>query len=245
MKDEIVHQLLSLNQDFYAHFAQPFADSRASPQPGFNLLLDHLPEIHGRVLDVGCGNGRFGSFLLSTGETFKYTGIDFTENLLLIAQKNVEGTYLRRDISQVGFLEGVGEFDLIVCLATMQHLPGRRNRIAMLIEMSHHLSKNGRIFLSNWQFLDSPRQRKKIQDWDKLNLVQQEIESGDYLLSWEREGRGLRYVCAIDAQETEQLAEAADLEVLSLFRSDGREGNLNLYAILTHKETSKDDGRRE
>ena len=72
-----------------------------------------------------------------------------------------------------------------------------------------------------------------------------EIESGDYLLSWEREGRGLRYVCAIDAQETEQLAEAADLEVLSLFRSDGREGNLNLYAILTHKETSKDDGGRE
>jgi hypothetical protein len=43
----------------------------------------------------------------------------------------------------------------------------------------------------------------------------------------------LRYVCHIDETESELLAEAAGLEVLEHFRADGREGNLNLYVVLT------------
>lgn len=232
MKDEIVRRLLQLNADFYAHFARPFAESRASPQPGFKLLLEYLPDNYEGVLDVGCGNGRFGQFLLNAGEAFEYTGIDFTEDLLLIAQQRVSGDYYSRDISRSGFLAGIHRFELIVCLATMQHVPGHSNRMAMLAEMQAHLADDGRIFLSNWQFLDSPRQRRKIQDWAVIGLNEDVVEPGDYLLSWQRDGKGLRYVCAIDLEETLRLAEGADLQVVSHFRSDGREGNLNLYTVL-------------
>ena len=81
MKDEIVDKLLKLNQGFYTHFARPFADSRTSPQPGFSRLLEHLPENYERVLDVGCGNGRFGQFMMTTCSPFNYTGLDFTSEL--------------------------------------------------------------------------------------------------------------------------------------------------------------------
>ena len=234
MKDEIVEKLLLLNQDFYARFAWPFADSRSSPQPGFNLLLEHMPENYDHVLDVGCGNGRFGQFMMNNCSPFNYTGLDFTSELLVLAEENVSGEFLQRDISRAGYLEGLGKFDLIVCLATMQHVPGRTNRINMLREMKLHLTDDGRIFLANWQFLDSVRQRQKIQDWGEVGLSEEDVEPGDYLLSWQRQGSGLRYVCSIDVVETAGLAEDAVLREVSQFRSDGKEGNLNLYTVLAH-----------
>ena len=43
--------------------AVPFAASRAAAQPGFVRLLPYLPAGRPRLLDVGCGDGRFGRFL--------------------------------------------------------------------------------------------------------------------------------------------------------------------------------------
>jgi 2-polyprenyl-3-methyl-5-hydroxy-6-metoxy-1,4-benzoquinol methylase len=234
MKDEIAKRLLKLNQDFYARFAETFADSRSNPQPGFYRLLKYLPISCERVLDVGCGNGRFGQFLESEHLSFDYTGIDFTSELLVLAREQVQGDFFQRDISRRGFLEGIGKFDLIVCLATMQHVPRRSVRIGMLREMKLHLAKNGRIFLANWQFLDSRRQRRKICDWENANLSESDVEPGDYLLTWQRKGSGFRYVCAINSEETAYLASAAGMREIIQFRSDGREGFLNLYTVLTH-----------
>jgi hypothetical protein len=98
--------------------------------------------------------------------------------------------------------------------------------------MAAHLSEDGRIILSNWQFLDSERQRRKITDWGRIGLTEDEVDNNDYLLTWKRGGTGYRYVCFIDELETERLAETAGLRCLNQFRSDGREGDLNLYSIL-------------
>jgi len=235
MKDETAARLLKINRAFYAQFAAPFANSRSTPQPGFVNLLENLPAPCQQVLDVGCGNGRFGRYLQSEHFALRYSGVDFTEELLALAARDVKGNYYRRDISQPGFLGGIGKFDLIVCLATMQHIPGRVNRNDMLREMRNHLKEDGRIFLSNWQFLESSRQRRKIRDWADVNLSEEDVEKGDYLLSWQREGSGLRYVCAIDAEETAVLVRHSGLRQIAQFRSDGREGNLNLYTVLAHE----------
>ena len=64
-----------------------------------------------------------------------------------------------------------------------------------------------------------------------LGLSESDVESGDYLLSWQREGSGLRYVCSIDVDQTAALVDEAGLAIENQFRSDGREGNLNLYTI--------------
>ena len=68
--------------------------------------------------------------------------------------------------------------------------------------------------------------------WSRIGLSADEVEKNDYLLSWQRSGYALRYVCYIDAEEMATLAKNAGLSVVSQFRSDGREGNLNLYTIL-------------
>lgn len=240
MNDETVEKLLKLNQDFYTRFATSFADSRATPQPGFRRLLTHLPTSTDLVLDIGCGNGRFGQFLRTEQVAFEYTGIDFTSEFLLLAGEELHGSFLERDISRLGFLKGLGKFDLIICLATMQHVPSRSKRIGLLAEMKQHLTDHGLVFLANWQFLDSTRQRRKISDWTLVNLSEADVEAGDYLLTWQRGGSGLRYVCAIDAEETDYLATHAGLREIAQFRSDGREGNLNLYTVLAHDNRHKE-----
>ena len=232
MQPEIAQQLLALNKHFYAEFAVSFAQTRSTPQPGFTRLLNHLPHPCLQVADIGCGNGRFGSFLAANIDGFSYTGIDFTESFLEMADVSLQGQFLKRDISQPGFLEGQGQFDLCVCLATLQHIPGRENRLAVLQEMAKHMSQNGRLFLSNWQFAHSSRQRRKILDWGAAGFHADDVEANDYLLSWQRNGQGMRYVHLVDQAEMSWLTANTSLVVIDEYRSDGREGDLNLYSVL-------------
>ena len=105
----------------------------------------------------------------------------------------------------------------------------------LLTEMGAHLVTGGRLLLSTWQFLTSERQRKKIVKWSKAGLRQDDLEQNDYLLTWSKGGRGLRYVCFIDEAELASIATRAGLQIETTFRSDGREGNLNLYSVMRVK----------
>ena len=100
--------------------------------------------------------------------------------------------------------------------------------------MAGRLLPGGTVILSTWQFLDSPRQRRKIRPWSEAGVAEQAVEAGDHLLTW-KGGEPLRYVRHIDRDEIAALAAAAGLTVVDTFRADGREGNLNLYAALRSK----------
>ena len=234
MDDATVRRLVALNEAFYSRFAAPFAASRVGPQPGYERLLAYVPVGRPRVLDAGCGDGRFGRFLRASGREVDYVGVDFSAALLAArdGDGDVAGRFEQRDLSRPGSLDGLGRFDLIVCLSTLQHIPGRRNRARLLAEMATCLNAGGHIALANWQFLSSARQRRKIRPWAEVGLDEGDAEPGDYLLSWQRGGEGRRYVALVDEEETRRLAQGAGLRVVELFRSDGREGDLNLYALL-------------
>ncbi len=232
MHEKIVQQLLTLNREFYNSFSASFSHSRTQPQPGFSRLVELSPQLGGHLLDAGCGDGRFGRFLFEHDAINQYTGVDLSSDLLNIAKNNVNGDFYERDMSQDGFLDGLGQFDNIACLAALQHVPARVNRARLLREFERHLRPNGRIFLSTWQFMNSPRQRRKVQPWSIINMADDAVEENDYLLTWKRDGLGYRYVCFVDEGETAVLARAADLEIEAQFYSDGKEKNLSLYTIL-------------
>ncbi|MEW5989199.1 MAG: class I SAM-dependent methyltransferase, partial [Chloroflexota bacterium] len=161
-----------------------------------------------------------------------YVGVDFSPELLAAAIASTAGDFHERDLSRPGCLASLPSFAAITCLATLQHLPGRANRLALLREMGEHLSTGGRLILSTWQFRDSPRQQSKLLDWSTVGLAAEQVEANDYLVAWRRGRYAVRYVALIDQAETAALAAAAGLVVLKMFFSDGKEGNLNLYSIL-------------
>ena len=231
MDEDVIRKLVSLNSTFYDRFAEPFSDSRSSPQAGYATLLACLPRQSVSVLDVGCGNGRFGRFLIDAGVVESYTGIDSSHLLLEEARKLFPQVFYR-DLSLAGCLDNFGAYDLIACLSVLQHIPAEANRGRLLSEMAGHLTPGGRIILANWQFLDSPRQRRKIRPWSEVGIDISQLEPDDYLLTWMRGGQGHRYVAYIDETRTRRLADLAGLRILNHFRSDGLEGNLNLYTVL-------------
>jgi hypothetical protein len=98
--------------------------------------------------------------------------------------------------------------------------------------MAAHLAESGRILLSNWQFLSSDRQRRKLVAWSEIGLTEDDVAADDYLLSWQRDGLGYRYVAHLNEVAIGEMASIAGLRIIDHFRSDGREGDLNLYTVL-------------
>ena len=123
-------------------------------------------------------------------------------------------------------------FDSVLGFAVLHHVPGYHVRATVLQALTHHLAPGGRIALSNWQLTRSDRIQQRIAPWSAAGLAGENLEPGDYLLSWERKGRhGLRYVHEIDQDEIGRLAAQAGLEIIETFAADGLSGDLSEYVV--------------
>ncbi|MGV2437992.1 MAG UNVERIFIED_CONTAM: class I SAM-dependent methyltransferase [Anaerolineae bacterium] len=79
MQQATIDHLNQLNQAFYRTTAQDFSETRQTAWQGWARLSAFLPAVTPlRVLDVGCGNGRFAHFLHQHNPTLPihYHGID-------------------------------------------------------------------------------------------------------------------------------------------------------------------------
>lgn len=73
------------------------------------LLLDILRSAFGtkkpRILDLGCGNGQLFEFFKAHGWPCRYTGIDFSQALLDVAEaQSPDGMFIQGDINDAGNL---------------------------------------------------------------------------------------------------------------------------------------------
>ena len=139
MDEKTVQRLLALNRQFYDEFADPFAESRGFEQPGLRRALDVLPAT-GRLLDVGCGNGRLAHVLASADRSVDYLGIDSSVRLLEIARRqaaslrSVQAEFLAVDVTEPSWasLLPAGRFQSVAVLAVLHHLPGWQSRSDLL-----------------------------------------------------------------------------------------------------------------
>ncbi len=234
MQETTLELLNTLNRDFYDTFAQAFADSRAPSEPGLTrYLAEAMPGA--RVLDLGCGMGRI-ALLLPQGCV--YTGVDFSEALLTTARERateagVVATFIAADLTAPDWASSTAPpYDWIILRAVLHHIPGYAQRLRIVQEATTLLAPGGSLLLANWQFLSIARLRRRLQPWSEIGLTEADVEPGDYLLDWQREGRGLRYVHLVDESETRRLADAAGLTIAAMTLADGHENKLTLYALL-------------
>jgi len=247
MDDEMIERLLALNRTFYAAFADQFANSRSVSDPALTSILPYLPS-RARILDVGCGNGRLALLLDRERPGCFYVGVDATAALIAEARDqaaglaHTEATFVRLDVTDASWVEeltatkpdvGDGErFDCGVALAVLHHVPDLRLRARVLADMARLLAPEGYLIVSTWRFMAHTRMRRKLVDWTEVDVDEERLEAGDYLLDWKRGGRGLRYCHMVDEEELEELAAMGGLAVRETFRAGGREGDLSLFAIL-------------
>ena len=73
MKREAAQKLLEASKDSYNNVAKEFSRTRAKFWDELTFLAEHAtPGM--KVLDVGCGNGRF--FPVLSARQIEYTGVD-------------------------------------------------------------------------------------------------------------------------------------------------------------------------
>lgn len=234
MDPATAQKLINLNHQFYQTFARDFAETRQRLQPGVLKILAKLsPNI--RILDIGCGNGELAHELAQREFQCSYLGVDFSPKLVQRATEKIpasfSGTFYALDITTDEWRETLPrvQFDIIFAFATLHHIPSRELRVKVLEKIRFRIKPTGKFYLSNWQFLNSPRLKKRVQPWDEIGLDEEEVDENDYLLDWRRGGRGVRYVHHFTPQELQSLARISGFQILDEFYSDGKEGNLGYY----------------
>jgi tRNA (uracil-5-)-methyltransferase TRM9 len=240
MNDIIQAQLLDLNRRFYAAVGVEFDRTRQSLPTGMVDLARRVQQMPAaRILDAGCGNGRFARALAQVGATVTYHGVDADPQLLALAAAQTQdlpgiaATFQAADLAAPGWAEAApGEFDAVVCLAVLHHFPGYALRQRIVADLAGLLAPRGVLALSTWQFGSIDRFVDRQVAWDQIGLAAEDVEPGDALLPWNQGVYALRYVHQLDLAEIEQLAAGAGLRIAASFRSDGKEGNLNLYTLL-------------
>jgi SAM-dependent methyltransferase len=234
MQPKVAQNLIELNHKFYQTFADSFSATRQRIQPGVMQILNMIPPT-ANILDLGCGNGVLAAELINQGYLGQYLGLDFSAELVGIAnQQNLPKALFRTaDLTSAIWDTELpnAPFDMILCFAMLHHLPGESLRLEFLQKAEKLLIPEGRFVLSNWQFLNSPKLRSRIKPWETVGLKDGDVDPGDHLMDWRREGEGTRYVHQFSSGELHSLAAKSGFRVAGLFTSDGETGDLGLYMI--------------
>ncbi len=129
----------------YNLVSSSFASTRDRLWPEMKFLFDYAKKGE-RILDVGCGNGRFSKYLEGTD----YKGVDFSEKIIEEAEKRFpKKNFYVGDALSLPFKNE--SFDKVYGIAVIHQIPSYRYRLQAVLEMKRVLKPGGRIFLTVWE----------------------------------------------------------------------------------------------
>jgi tRNA (uracil-5-)-methyltransferase TRM9 len=232
MKQSTIEALNAINRRFYETTAVDFDQTRGKAWLGWAQLAESL-KAPLSVLDVGCGNGRFGLFLAEElkGE-IAYHGIDNNAQLLAYAQTafapvtNLKARLEASDIVNQALPDA--EYDLVVLFGVIHHVPSAEKRKSFMADLAKRVKAGGMLCFADWRFYEFERFRERLVDWPE----DLEVEQHDYLLDWRRGENALRYCHYVDDVEEQALIAATGLQVVTQYRADGENNAMNSYVLL-------------
>ncbi len=220
MNDSTIKQILALNTKFYQSVATHFSKTRQSNWKGWGRVVNFFEDLpEPKVLDIGCGNGRFLNFLKeNTSKKFEYTGIDNNAELLSEAQsKNPECKFI--DVDVFGNLESLKDkYNFIVVFGLMHHIPGKEFREKWLHDVIALLEEKGILVLTFWDF-KAEKVLKTLPD------------EGDYILGWDKKPETERYAHKFTEKELNDISTNYDVELVEKLEADGKDNKSNKYLI--------------
>jgi cyclopropane fatty-acyl-phospholipid synthase-like methyltransferase len=173
-------------------------------------------------LDIGCGNARFGKYVLALKETFSYMGID-NSTVLLAEASNVNSSFKFRNVDlSTNWEIYETDFDLVVCFGVLHHLMNTKSRKYLFQKAYEKLSIGGIFIITIWDFLNDEKEKSKI--------IRNLPGKNNFLLKF---GTNATRECHWTSElEIIDLVKNTNFEKIQEYFSDGKSNKLNRYLVL-------------
>ena len=226
MKKKYAENLLKKTKQDYNEIAQEFSATRWQVWKGIEFLFNDYVMPGDKVLDLGCGNGRF--FELLKDKDVNYIGVDFSEKLIEIAkEKYPKIKFQVADALNLPFPNNY--FDKIYSIAVLHHIPSQEFRMQFLKEVRRILKPNGFLILTVWK----PESKKNLNLFLRdtgLKLIGK-LEKGDTFRPWGNKDAE-RYFHYFSEKELVNLAERSMFKIIKQGITANERGNRkNIYLI--------------
>ena len=198
-------------QNTYNQISQEFSQTRKAPWPELTIFKKYLKK-NTKILDVGCGNGRFYQYIQSLN--CQYTGLDISQNLLKEAQNKYPNINFWQDDMRTMATVADQKFDAIFFIASFHHLDTEEDRLITLKKAQKLLKQDGKIFLTNWNLF-----QKKYRKYLWQSFYQSWVSSLKWndtfipFTSTNKKKTYLRYYHAFTPWELKKLFKKADLKI--------------------------------
>lgn len=162
MTQETAQEILRLNRETYVKIAPAFDKTRKVLWDDFSIFEPYVKE-GARVLDIGCGNGRFYRFLKDRG--VDYIGIDQNEYLIRQARERYPGaSFVQGDILQLEKIPEIAgkTFDAVFCISLLSNIPSSEYRRYVLSSMRQFVQPIGVLCMLNWNLWRPGWRQKNI-----------------------------------------------------------------------------------
>lgn len=241
MKIEDAYSLIEKTKEDYNQIADLFDISRQKNWPEFEYFKNFFNKGQ-KVLDFGCGNGRF-YFLIKDKEIYYY-GVDISEKLLSLAKERIKNGqfFLISSDLKIPFEDNF--FDRIVCLATFHHIPSDFLRNKLISEFFRVLKPGGLLLLSVWDFYYGKNRKYLIKSFfqffiNRIFCLKPLLDFKDFFIPWKnQEGKIIaqRYFHAFSPKELKKLLEKNSFKILESKRvPHGSQKNFFNLIVISQK----------
>lgn len=221
MKKEYADFLIREQKNNYNKIANLFSEKREKTWQDIISFLSNYIKENDRILDSGCGNGRFYPFFKKNKTD--YFGIDFSENLIKIAKKKYpDGKFLVANSFNLPFSDNF--FDKVISIAVFHHIPSKVYRLKFLAEIKRVLKNNGLLILSVWNLQKNKKAKKLFLKYTILKLLGlTKLDFKDIFYPWkDKSGKILinRYFHIFSEKEIKKILEKSGFLVEKVKKND-------------------------
>ncbi|MFA6296071.1 MAG: class I SAM-dependent methyltransferase [Patescibacteria group bacterium] len=211
MDKEYAQKLIDKTKQDYKSLAKEFSATRAFSWQELEDLVKFIKP-NQNVLDAGCGNGRL--YQLLKNKNIKYLGIDNSEALINEAKTKYQfGNFRQMDLLDQHF--EAETFDIIFCIAALQHIPSKEFRLQVLRDFYHILKPNSYLLMTNWNLWQAKYFWQTIK-YSFLSIAgkHKELDLKDVYMPWKaRFGVVDRYYHAFTKKELASLLQEVGFKV--------------------------------
>jgi tRNA (uracil-5-)-methyltransferase TRM9 len=229
-------KLAQLNRHFYQTVAESFSSTRQTAWIGFSKCLEWIKSTD-TILDLGCGNGRFATFLREHNKLGHYTGVDSSAELLDHTPKLTNTTWVHSDIKE-WTSTNTNHFDSITLFGVLHHVSDEQELLDLLDYIYHHTTT---LILSRWNcIMNESLMSRRVDPESELGtsilkpfeITSDHWEPMEFLLDWKRGTQAYRYVRYWTDTELAALFTKRGFVIKQTWLNDGKSETENSYFVL-------------